>query len=156
MTNFRINPHHAPMPLTKEMRLKIFGLVSVREEMKKALLPNDVWLTIAAGYELAGAILAANAGIERAGLKPEDFDVAYIHNVEDVEGLLGWVPAPAQKIKVEEEVLTPVAIRTPAKSARELVSYLKFVADIAATAEEKKVLEKVGEKFLLKYAEVKK
>jgi len=143
------------MPLTKQMRLKIFGLVSVREEIKGAIMPNDLWLTIVAGYELSGAILAANAMLESRGLKPEEYDAAFIHLAHDVESLLGW--NPAVKLKVEE-ISVPekvIPIRRAEKSAMELMAYLKFIADMAATESEKKVLEKVGEKFLLKYAEVK-
>jgi len=141
MTEIKISPNKGPLPVEQMMKLKIFGIVSLKKDKKQYVGDKDLFLTLAAAYDYSSAYFAASEGLKQKEIAQEEYIIPHIVLMRDVDQIvIGGVPqvaTPDTKLESQAE-----------KSAQELGNYVKYVFETVGTPEEKKIADKVIVKFI--------
>lgn len=131
------------MPPAVNLKLKIFGLVSVDKNLQLAIdLKNKVILTLSAAYISQVATAGAIEGIKNLGLNPENYHIGFVGGFKEIDE---FIQLPAIKsVSSTEAEPTKEEIQQSVQKATFSVFY---VFDRAGTAEERKIAKEVVEKF---------
>ena len=127
-----------PLGLERKDKLKFFAILAMRKDLQPEIKKKAFMLSVAAAYTGAEAIVSSRQEMEKIGVNPEGFLLPALMMGVDIESI---VKLPEKKIEPQIEIVKEN------KSTQDLVSYVRFIFDVAGTKEQKAVAEKVIKKF---------